>query len=145
MALVKGVKIEGMKEAQEMLKGVMPREARNIMRRTTFKVAGVVRQEIRDKAPVLTGNLKRSIKAKRDRGTKNTFSSTVYVDRSGGRSGRGYHWHLVEFGARGGEMPAQPFVVPTIEAFRPKANQMFSAEFGPQFEKELAKRAKKKR
>ena len=144
MAVVKGVKIEGLEELRETLEKTMPREARNILRRTTLKIASTLRDEIRKKAPVYTGNLRRSIKSKRDRGTPTNITASVYVDKSGGRSGKGYHWHLVEFGARGGKMPAQPFVVPTVEAFRPKVDEMYRAEFGVQFEREMAKRNKRR-
>jgi|SRR5690606_1646059 len=144
MAVVKGVKIEGLEELRETLEKTMPREAKNILRRTTLKIASTLRNEIREKAPVYTGNLRRSIKSKRDRGTPTNITASVYVDKSGGRSGKGYHWHLVEFGARGGKMPAQPFVVPTVESFRPKVDEMYRAEFGVQFEREMAKRNKKR-
>lgn len=144
MAVVKGVKIEGLEELRETLEKTMPREARNILRRTTLKIASTLRNEIREKAPVYTGNLRRSIKSKRDRGTPTNITASVYVDKSGGRSGKGYHWHLVEFGARGGKMPAQPFVVPTVESFRAKADEMYRTEFGVQFEREMAKRNKKR-
>ena len=144
MAVVKGVKIEGLEELRETLEKTMPREAKNILRRTTLKIASTLRDEIRKKAPVYTGNLRRSIKSKRDRGTPTNITASVYVDKSGGRSGKGYHWHLVEFGARGGKMPAQPFVVPTVESFRPKVDEMYRAEFGVQFEREMAKRNKKR-
>lgn len=144
MAVVKGVKIEGLEELRETLEKTMPREAKNILRRTKLKIASTLRNEIREKAPVYTGNLRRSIKSKRDRGTPTNITASVYVDKSGGRSGKGYHWHLVEFGARGGKMPAQPFVVPTVESFRPKVDEMYRAEFGVQFEREMAKRNKKR-
>ena len=144
MAVVKGVKIEGLEELRETLEKTMPREAKNILRRTTLKIASTLRDEVRKKAPVYTGNLRRSIKSKRDRGTPTNITASVYVDKSGGRSGKGYHWHLVEFGARGGKMPAQPFVVPTVESFRPKVDEMYRAEFGVQFEREMAKRNKKR-
>jgi len=141
---VNQVKIHGLSDLQATLETLMPREAKNILRRTTLKIASTLRDEIRKKAPVYTGNLRRSIKSKRDRGTPTNITASVYVDKSGGRSGKGYHWHLVEFGARGGKMPAQPFVVPTVESFRPRANEMYRAEFGVQFEREMAKRNKKR-
>ncbi|MGE4340356.1 MAG: HK97 gp10 family phage protein, partial [Pigmentiphaga sp.] len=64
-----GVAIEGMDELHKKLNDVLPREARNILRRTTLKIASSVRNKVRQRAPVDTGKLKRSIKSKRDKGT----------------------------------------------------------------------------
>lgn len=140
---MKPVKIIGLQDLQVLLQETMPREANNIMRRTTAGIAAEVRADIRQKAPVQTGNLKRSIKSKRDKGRRGVASASVYVDRSGGKSGRGYHWHLVEFGARGGKMPAQPFVVPTVEEWRPQMPKLYRERFGVELEREMQKRAKK--
>lgn len=142
MKPVSGVKIEGLDELKKTLTGVMPREATNILRRTTLKIASAVRDEVRKKAPVRTGKLRRSIKSKRDRGTKTNISASVIADRSGGKSGSGYHWHFLEFGTV--KMTAQPFIVPTVEAMRSKTDEMYRKEFGVQFEREMAKRNKKR-
>lgn len=142
VAATKGVRIEGMDELKAKLTDVLPREARNILRRTTLKIASDVRDKVRQRSPVDTGNLKRSIKSKRDKGTPTNITSSVYVDRSGGKSGKGYHYHFVEFGTV--KMPAQPFIVPTVEEMRPSLSEEYRKEFGAQFEKELQKRAKKK-
>lgn len=139
----KPVEVFGLPEVQDMLANVLPREAINITRRATAGIAADVRKDVRQKAPKRTGDLKRSIKSKRDRAPKGKASASVYVDRSGGKSGRGYHWHLVEFGARGGEMPAQPFVVPTVEQWRPKIPSLYRERVGKELERELEKRAKK--
>jgi len=139
----KPVEVFGLPETTDMLANVLPREATNISRRAATGIAAEVRNDIRTKAPKRTGNLKKSIKSKRDRGKKGQVSASVYVDRSGGKSGRGYHWHLVEFGARGGNMPAQPFVVPTVEQWRPKMRTLYRERVGVELERELVKRAKK--
>ena len=141
VAAVKGVKIEGLEELRETLEQTMPREAKNILRRTTLKIASTVRNEVRKKAPVDTGNLRRSIKSKRDRGTPTNITASVYVDKSGGKSGKGYHYHFVEFGTV--KMTARPFIVPTVEEMRPGLSEEYRKEFGVQFEKEMQKRAKK--
>lgn len=143
VAAVKGVKIEGMDELQATLKDVLPREARNILRRTTLKIASNVRDVVRQRSPVDTGNLKKSIKSKRDKGTPTNITASVYVDKSGGKSGKGYHYHFVEFGTV--KMTARPFIVPTVEEMRPGLSEEYRKEFGVQFEKEMQKRAKKKR
>jgi HK97 gp10 family phage protein len=138
-----GARIIGLEDLQETLLQVMPREAKNILRRTTYQLATKVRDGVKAKAPVHTGNLKRSIKAKRDRGTKTNIAASVIADRGGGRSGKGYHSHFLEFGTV--KMQAQPFIVPTVEAMRPEVTEMYRTEFGVQFEREMAKRHKKRK
>lgn len=132
------VKIHGLSDLQKTLNTLMPREATNVLRRTTYGIATKVRDQVKERAPVQSGALRRSIKAKRNRGTKTNISSSVIADKSGGRSGRGYHWHFLEFGTV--KMPAQPFINPTVEAMRPQIPGIYRAEFGRQLEKQLAKR-----
>lgn len=140
--------IEGMADLEKKLLEVMPREALNISRRTATKLAAEVRKEIKSKTPEDTGNLKKSIKSKRDKdfGKANLAGASIYTERPFGN-----HWHLVEHGTQErfhksgkavGKMPAQPFVLPTVEEWRGKLPQFYREEFGRQFEKEMAKRSK---
>jgi HK97 gp10 family phage protein len=138
-----GVSIEGMEDLQETLKTVMPREAKNILRRTTFAVATTVRDKVKARAPKKTGALMKSIKAKRNKGTRTEMSASVVADRSGGRTGRGFHAHFLEFGTV--KMPAQPFIVPTVEEMRSQVPELYKENFGVQYEREIAKRHKKRK
>ena len=137
------MRIEGDKELKRTLKTVSPAEANRIAKRTVTVLARRVRDVARGRAPVDEGNLKRATKSRRARGSRDEAAAEVWVDRSGGRSGQGQHWHLVEFGARGGNMPAQPFVNPTIEEFRPRMPLLYRTEWWPQYRKEMEKRARK--
>lgn len=145
----KEVEVEGLEDLRKMLGDVLPREARNILRRTTSDIAGEARRRVKAAAPVATGRLKKSIKSRRNRGTPKMIEASVYADRSGGESGRGYHSHLVEFGythAKSGNfVPGRPFIVPTVEQMRPEVPALYRARMGVQLEKELQKRAKKGR
>lgn len=132
------VKIHGLSDLQKTLNTLMPREATNVLRRTTYGIATKVRDQVKERAPVQSGALKRSIKAKRNKGTKTNISASVIADKSGGRSGRGYHWHFLEFGTV--KMSAQPFINPTVEQMRPQIPGIYREEFGKQLEKQLAKR-----
>jgi len=138
---VKGVHLQGLEDVQRALEVVTPRESKNILRRTTLRVAQQVRDQVKEKTPVKTGNLKRAIKAKRGRGDRTAVTATVVADRSGGRSGKAYHWHLLEFGTV--KMPAQPFISPTVEGMRGEVPGIYRREFGNELEKEMQKRAKK--
>lgn len=132
------VKIHGLSDLQKTLNTLMPREATNVLRRTTYGIATKVRDQVKERAPVQSGALKRSIKAKRNKGTKTNISASVIADKSGGRSGRGYHWHFLEFGTV--KMSTQPFINPTVEQMRPQIPGIYREEFGKQLEKQLAKR-----
>lgn len=137
----RGVHIEGADHIRKTLKDVSPAEGRRIARRTVTRVARIVRDTTRERAPYLTGALRRSIKSRRAKGERDEAIGEVYVDRSGGRSGRGYHWHLVEFGSR--HQAAEPFVIPTIEEMRPRVPSIYRDEWWPQYRKEMQKRAAK--
>ena len=134
-------RIDGLDELRKTLRDVSPAEGTRIARRTVTRIAREVRDATRNRAPVDTGNLRRSIKSKRSRGGPGEAEAEVYVDRSGGRSGSGYHWHLLEFGTR--KMPAQPFTNPTIEEYRPKVPGMYRDQWFRESAKEMEKRAKK--
>lgn len=136
------LRIEGVKEVTETLKDVSPAEANRIAKRTVTRIARDVRDDVRARAPKgPTGNLRRAIKSRRTRGAQGQAEAEVWVDRSGGRSGRGYHWHLIEFGTV--KMAAQPFTVPTIEAWRPKIPALYRNYWWPEYAKEMRKRGKR--
>lgn len=136
-----GVNIAGMEDLQETLKEALPREATNILRRTTFGLAGVVTEKIKERAPRRTGKFRKSIKRKRNRGTKTEISSSVVAES--GKKSRGFLWHFFEFGTV--KMSARPFIVPTVEAIRPNVPSIYREEFGVQYEREMAKRNKKRK
>jgi len=139
--MTQALRIEGIRELKETLKTVSPAEGRRIARRTVTRVARQVRDSARERAPVQTGNLKRSVKSRRAQGAPDRAEAEVYADKSGGRTGSGYHWHLLEFGTV--RMPAQPFINPTIEEYRPRIPTIYQQEWWPQYRKEMAKRARK--
>jgi len=97
--------------------------------------ADIIAKEAKRRAPIgKTGNLKRGIVARQNK------VAAEFLGQGSAYVGVDYriapHAHLVEFGARGGEMPAQPFMRPAVEA---KKNEVASA-----IEKDLLKRIKKK-
>lgn len=129
------IEIEGMKDLEKLLEDVMPREANNIVRRTVTRIAAGVRKDMRKAAPKDEGDLRKGIKSKRNRGRPNYAEAQVYADP------KAFYWRFVEHGTI--EAPAQPFAFPTIEKWRARIDEIYREEFGKQFEKEMAKRAKK--
>lgn len=136
------MRIEGIEALTKTLVDISPAEARRIARRTVTSVARLVRDRVRANAPVgKTGNLRKSVKSRRSKGSRDEASAEVWVDQSGGRSGKGYHWHFVEFGTT--NMVAQPFVTPTVEAIKPNIPTLYRSRWWPEYRAELVKRAKK--
>jgi len=138
---VSGVRLVGMEDLQDTLKSVLPREAKNILRRTTFGVAGIVTDKIKARAPRRSGKYAKAIKRKRNRGSKTVIESSVVAET--GKNQHGFKAHWLEFGTV--KMGAQPHIVPAVEEIRPGIEGIYRKEFGEQYEREMAKRNKKRK
>lgn len=136
------VQLEGFKELAAALRDVSRAEVRRILRRTYTALGAKLRDAVREAAPVRTGDLKRSIKSRSRNDRAGNVYAEVYVDRSGGRSGRGHHFHLVEHGTR--NMSAQPFFWPTFKNIAPELQAELRAEVFKQLAAELQKRVKRR-
>lgn len=89
--------------------------------------AEIIAEEAKRRAPIgKTGNLLRGIVAKQNKASMGMLDQgKAYV---GVNYGIAPHAHLVEFGARGGQMPAHPFIRPAIEAKKSEALAAISAD-----------------
>lgn len=116
----------GMADVREKLKELPSRLGKNVVRRALLAAAGVIRDKAREKAPVRTGSLKKSIISRTNNSRKNkdeyraevTIAKVAYrVDEKGKlfkrksttKKGRVYergdiyprnYAHLVEFGTK---------------------------------------------
>lgn len=110
--------------ALEMLRRAISKDAtplvKNAFRRASLEYAKDTRDKLRGATKKTTGNL---AKAEKHKGTKGG-GAKVYIDKSGGTSGRGFHWHLVERGSKDrktrrgagrGKMPASPYINQVID------------------------------
>jgi len=86
------------------------RESRENLRKAVRRNANALRKAIRGRAPVDTGNLRNSIRAKYE---KDGFGADVGPTRP-----KGSHAHLLEFGTV--KMAAKPFITPAAEEQRNK-------------------------
>jgi hypothetical protein len=130
----KMVRIEGVATALEALSGKNVGIAKREVKKRAYGIARVARDRLRTASPEgETGNLKRAHKAKTSRGG----GATVYVDRSGGRSGKGYHYHIVakgtgsrktRKGANRGVMPSNNYADPILDATIASASAELSRE-----------------
>lgn len=119
MSIKMKVDIVGVEEALARI-SKMDMETRIAVRKQVRRSANRLRKNMRNRAPELSGNLKKSIRAKYD---SDQLGADVGPTRPGGS-----HAHLVEFGHRLvtkdgksiGHVPARPFIAPAAEEERPK-------------------------
>ncbi len=139
MAAAKAM-IQGMDFVKDQLEGFLPRESKAILRRTTAAIAREVRDEIRKRAPVRRGILRRAIIAKRDRGTRDQIEASVWITKGTDAKYDAFYWHMVEWGTKTAK--AKPFIEPVVEGVRPTYKQDLGTQLNKQIKKQLEKRAK---
>lgn len=121
MGLSGKIKIEGMDSLERKLKKLPEKIQKNIMRAAIQAGASTLAKRIKAAAPVDTGALRKSIKAKRKRGKPTEVQSDVVTTAP--------HAHLIEFGhalKKGtgdkqttiGQVPANPFFRNTLDQSR---------------------------
>lgn len=97
--------------------------------------ADLIAEEARRLAPEKTGALKRGIVSRVNK------VSAQFMGVGSAYVGVDYHIaphaHLVEFGARGGEMPAHPFMRPAIDAKQAEAAKLIDADLQQQINKKM--------
>ncbi len=106
--------------------------AKKAVKKKGMEIARATRDEMRAATPQREGILKRATKAKSTR----SGGAVVYVDRSGGASGKGFHSAIVDKGtkkratkggANRGTMPAANYVEPV----RARARARVASEMAP--------------
>lgn len=125
----KAVRLEGIPElaanVNKLLATVGGSKGRAVGQEVKHVLMGgalVVRDEARDLVPVRTGKLKSAIFA--DYGDPKKPDVLVGVNYR-----IAPHAHLVEYGARGGQMPPQPYMRPAITATRSKVANIVAEGF----------------
>jgi len=137
------VHVEGMAHLVRALDTVAPNQAINVLRGTLTRQAKLLRDDVRKRAPVSTGRLRRAIKHRRMRGTRTIAEAAVYVakGKSRGDMGGAWYWHFVEFGTH--KKPARPYVTPAYEAARRPFRASFQKDFFKRFERLMKRNANK--
>lgn len=167
MAASSGIKIEGLDELSDTF-GLASREARNVARGAVQAVAMEVRNEVRKRAPRKTGNLRKAIVAKQAKPKGDSISSDVRVESGKSSKNDGFYWRFIEYGTQSHDIragadasslaagnkllgkevthpgtKARPFVVPTVEAFRPQIPELYKKHFGKKLEAFFRRKAKR--
>lgn len=126
-------KIEGIDDVNRTLKEIAPREAKNLMRATVQDIASQLAKSGKANAPKDDGDLKKGIKAKRERGTKTSVESTV-------RSAA-FYWRFLEYG-QGPDGVEHAFMLKALEEMRPNMDRVYLETFVKKLEARLARQRK---
>jgi HK97 gp10 family phage protein len=141
------MKLQGADELLKAMRQVEPKLRKKHLRRAVTQGAAQVRNEVRRRAPVNTGRLKRNIISKGRRGKRTYVKSSVFVrtaereqehDISTGQfmatTGKkesrsdpkdAYYWIFIERGTK--HRPATPFIRPAVAAkFKPVVNHVIN-------------------
>lgn len=135
------VKVLGLKEVDDVLNNIAPNQARRLARATITGIAARIRKEARARAPRDTGDLKKAIKSRNERGDPFKPVSSVYVERGRNTRYDAYYWRFIEYGTVNKE--AVPFFSPAIDEVRADLTRIVREEFGKKLEKALKRERKK--
>ncbi|WP_130470643.1 HK97-gp10 family putative phage morphogenesis protein [Candidatus Magnetaquicoccus inordinatus] len=129
------IKANGLKEVSDALKQLPAKIQQNSLRSAVYAAAAVIRNEAKQKAPVVTGTLKRAVSITRNkkRSTGPMQAMKVIVRkgkklRKVGKTGKNlsadaWYAHFVEFGTK--RMQPKPFLRPAYEAKKESAVEAF--------------------
>ena len=140
-------RIAGLSDLAAALRELPLRIGRNVLRRAVSSAAAVIRDEARQRAPVLTGEMKRDIQIKRERVRTDVIALYSVFVRAGKKSrlaGKGrnvdkdsYYWRFVEFGTS--KMAAHPFMRPAFETKKMAAVEAIKASLTEGIPREVQK------
>lgn len=125
------VKITGIEDVNRALNDFAPKDARNLIRATVQEIATQLAKVAKENAPADSGQLKAGIKAKRDKPTRNTVSSSVRVFGA-------YYWRFLEYGD-GPDGVEHAYFLKALQDMRPDMDRVYMEAFA----KKLAARIKR--
>ncbi len=131
------VNIRGIADVNRVLTTIAPNEARNLMRVTVFEIAKDFAKEGADRAPKDDGVLAASVKAKRERGTRNSIAATVRV------APQAFYWRFLEYG-QGPDKVEHAMFLQTLQALRPDLERRYLEIFVKKLLARLARKNKAK-
>jgi HK97 gp10 family phage protein len=134
------VTLTGVEEMKRQLSGLSDKIQKTVLNAAVFEGAKVLRNEVQNRAPVRTGNLKKNIIVYKDRQPQQMGAAVRYLVlvrrikvarkvkrllRRAAKQGvqinfadNAYYWRFLEFGTS--KMAARPFFRPAIDAVTPQ-------------------------
>lgn len=132
-------KIEGIADVNRTLKEIAPREAQNLMRATVQDIASQLAKSAKVGAPKDGGDLKKAIKAKRERTYPGKAESSVLVNTG---KGGAFYWRFLEYG-QGPDGVEHAFFLRALEEMRPNMDRVYMESFVKKLEARLARERKR--
>lgn len=134
--MTKQFRVEGIGEVSEVLSQLAPKHAIALLRSTVDGIAREVAKDIKAHAPVDTGKLKKSIKAKRRKQRRANVATDVVTSQ--------WYWRFPEYVQRDGTNKA--YVRPAAMRAESNIGNTFRTQFVARFRRaitrELQRRAK---
>lgn len=135
MPVTRGIKLTGLDELEQMLKDVLPADAKKALQGTTNKLADKMRDRLRAAAPKDSGLLEKQIKARAIKSKKpNHPAAGVFIGDDA------FYWRFLEYGTV--NMPAKPFIARTVEQNRSSVVSTFEHDLQAQLAASARKRKK---
>jgi HK97 gp10 family phage protein len=149
--------IEGLKELQAAMRQLPRNIGRNVLRGAVNAGASLIRNEVRDNAPIYEGKpqaghapagaLRRAVYQKQIREASSWFKQVFYVSVRSGKSQQkkgldAYYWRFVEFGTK--KMAARPFLRPAFESKKYEAAEAIKQYLARRIPVEAEKLRRKK-
>lgn len=137
MAVVGAVTISGAKELQKKLKGLPEKVANKIIRKALRSGAKIIERQAEINAPVLTGQLKKSIKVKSAKRRKKGEIGVSVITGKGDFKGDQFYASFLEFGFKRGKrelgddrqkVGPYKFMEPAFEAKKEEAARTIEQE-----------------
>ena len=120
--------ITGIEDINRVFTSIAPAEAKNLMRAVVFDIsktaAGIAISNTPDDPATTGGDLKSSIKPKRERGTRNRIEASVVVTNIK----RNFFWRFLEY-AQGPDKVEHAMFLKTIDTMRPGMAQIYKDAF----------------
>jgi len=132
-AIKNEIAVVGIDDVMKALGDMAPKYAKNLIRSTVHGVASEIAKKVKEKVPVNTGNLKKSVKAKRRKSPPDKPVSEVYFTAGKDAKNDGFYWRFIEHGTKGNSkhnaIPARPFVQPIKDEFAQKMPDIIREQF----------------
>jgi Bacteriophage HK97-gp10, putative tail-component len=134
--------VRGIADINDILRDLAPNEASNLMRATVYDIAKTAAKRMSDYTPddpsTGTGDLKSSIKPKRERSTRAQANASVVVTNTR----RNYFWRFLEYG-QGPDHVEYAMGLKALQSMRPEIDHIYAQAFVKKLLARLARARKK--
>lgn len=134
------IEVKGLDELVGALNELSMRDIQKTMAATVYGIASDLRKRVRERVPVDSGDLKKSVRVKRRKSTPDNPVVDLWFEPK-----QGWYWRLIEHG-HGGPVPgpARPFLAPCVEQARAEQPMIMRKALQKAIDKRLKAIAKAK-